>query len=102
MIGDSDPAYLNAGDPEGNRWIIGQCDVSIRPGWFYHESQDSLVKSPQDLVDIYYRSVGRNGVLLLNLPPDRRGLIHEADSASLVAFKHIIDESFTTNLAEGA
>jgi alpha-L-fucosidase len=102
VIGDSDPAYLNTGDPDGNRWIIGQCDVSIRPGWFYHKSQDSLVKSPQELVDIYYRSVGRNGVLLLNLPPDRRGIIHEADSASLVAFRHIIDESFATNLAEGA
>ncbi len=69
VIGASDPAYLNRGDPMGDQWIIGQCDVSIRPGWFYHASEDSLVKSPQELVDIYYKSVGRNGVLLLNCPP---------------------------------
>ena len=102
VIGESDPAYLNRGDPEGNKWIIGQCDVSIRPGWFYHASQDSLVKSPQELVDIYYKSVGRNGVLLLNLPPDRRGLIHEIDVANLRTFREIIDETFDNDLAEGA
>jgi alpha-L-fucosidase len=83
VIGASDPAYLNMGDPRGDRWIIGQCDVSIRPGWFYHPDEDSLVKTPEQLMDIYYRSVGRNGVLLLNLPPDRRGLIHETDAANL-------------------
>jgi alpha-L-fucosidase len=102
VIGESDPAYLNRGDPLGNRWILGQCDVSIRPGWFYHASQDTLVKSPRELVDIYYKSVGRNGVLLLNLPPDRRGLIHPTDSANLRAFKAIIDETFSRDLAEGA
>jgi alpha-L-fucosidase len=102
VIGGTDPAYLNRGDPSGNRWIIGQCDVSIRPGWFYHESEDSLVKSPQELVDIYYKSVGRNGVLLLNLPPDRRGLIHEADVASLLEFREILDETFEEDLASGA
>jgi len=102
VIGDSDPAYLNTGDPEGNRWIIGQCDVSIRPGWFYHASEDTRVKSPQQLVDIYYKSVGRNGVLLLNLPPDRRGLIHENDVKSLMEFRGIIDETFASDLAAGA
>jgi alpha-L-fucosidase len=102
VIGASDPEYLNTGDPDGNVWIIGQCDVSIRPGWFYHESQDSLVKSPQELMDIYYKSVGRNGVLLLNLPPDRRGLIHEKDAASLKEFKKIVDETFRSDLARGA
>lgn len=102
VIGESDPGYLNTGDPDGNKWIIGQCDVSIRPGWFYHEKEDSLVKSPQELVDIYYKSVGRNGVLLLNLPPDRRGLIHETDAANLKAFKQILDESFESNLAADA
>jgi len=102
VIGASDQAYLNRGDPEGDRWIIGQCDVSIRPGWFYHADEDSLVKSPQELVDIYYKSVGRNGVLLLNLPPDRRGRIHEADAASLRAFRQIIDQTFAVDLAEGA
>jgi alpha-L-fucosidase len=98
-IGGSDQDYLNVGDPGGDQWIIGQCDVSIRPGWFYHESQDSLVKSPPELVDIYYKSVGRNGVLLLNLPPDKRGLIHEKDVANLRAFRQIIDKTFAKDLA---
>jgi len=99
VIGGSDPDYLNTGDPKGNKWIIGQCDVSIRPGWFYHEQQDSMVKSPLQLVDIYYKSVGRNAVLLLNIPPDRRGLIHENDIHSLKEFREIIRETFDTNLA---
>ena len=102
VIGGSDPAYLNVGEPGGDKWIIGQCDVSIRPGWFYHESQDSLVKSPQQLVDIYYKSVGRNGVLLLHLPPDKRGLIHENDVANLKALGDIIEETFKTNIALNA
>ena len=101
VIGDSDPAYLNRGDPSGNRWIIGQCDVSIRPGWFYHTTEDQKVKTPEQLVDIYYKSVGRNGVLLLNLPPDRRGLIHENDVKSLLEFRNIIDETFEIDLATG-
>ena len=102
VIGDSDPAYLNRGDPAGNRWIVGQCDVSIRPGWFYHASEDTMVKSPQELVDIYYKSVGRNAVLLLNLPPDRRGLIHEHDVESMMGFRKIINATFAKDLAEGA
>ncbi|MDA3822157.1 MAG: alpha-L-fucosidase [Bacteroidales bacterium] len=102
VIGASPTDYLNSGDPEGNRWIIGQCDVSIRPGWFYHESEDSLVKSPEELMDIYYKSVGRNGVLLLNLPPDRRGLIHETDVANLAEFNKSVKEIFSEDLAENA
>jgi alpha-L-fucosidase len=102
VIGASDPAYLNTGDPEGNRWIIGQCDVSIRPGWFYHPDEDNRVKSPQQLADIYYKSVGRNGVLLLNLPPDRRGLIHENDVTNLKEFRRILDETFDRDLAAHA
>jgi len=102
VIGHSDTNYLNHGDPNGKQWIIGQCDVSIRPGWFYHKSQDSLVKSPQELVDLYYKSVGRNAVLLLNLPPDQRGLIHENDAKSLQGFKQIIDSTFAQNLTKGA
>ena len=72
-IGKSDTNYLNAGDPDGHDWVPGECDVSIRPGWFYHASEDSKVKTLQQLIDIYYNSVGRNCVLLLNIPPDRRG-----------------------------
>ena len=101
-IGTSKTKYLNSGDPNGKNWIVGQCDVSIRPGWFYHQSQDSLVKTPQELMDIYYKSVGRNAVLLLNLPPDKRGLIHENDVAALQEFKEIIDKTFATDLTGGA
>ncbi len=99
VIGDSDSKYLNSGDPKGNAWLIGQCDVSIRPGWFYHPEQDTLVKSATDLVDLFYKSVGRNGVLLLNLPPDNRGLIPERDVASLKSFREIIEGTFARNLA---
>jgi len=102
VIGQSDQHYLNTGDPNGNKWIIGQCDVSIRPGWFYHQSEDSLVKRPKELLDIYFKSVGRNAVLLVNLPPDRRGLIHEKDAQSLREFKKLVDKSFENNLAQNA
>jgi alpha-L-fucosidase len=98
IIGAANTAYLNRGDPQGKEWVVGQCDVSIRPGWFYHKSQDSLVKSPEELVDIYFKSVGRNAVLLLNLPPDKRGLIHENDVDTLKRFREILDESFKDNL----
>ncbi len=84
------------------QWRPAECDVSIRPGWFYHASQDDKVKSLSHLLDIYYRSVGRNSVLLLNLPPDRRGLIHENDVARLKEFRAVLDETFKTNLAAGA
>jgi len=102
VIGNSDTEYLNTGEMNGTHWITGQCDVSIRPGWFYHPSEDSLVKSAQELVDIYYKSVGRNAVLLLNLPPDRRGLIHENEVQNLLEFKQIIAETFARNLAPEA
>jgi alpha-L-fucosidase len=98
-IGKAPTALLNTGDPKGNYWVPGECDVSIRPGWFYHESQDSMVKTPLQLVNLYYQSVGRNGVLLLNIPPGRNGLLHPADVASLKKFREILDETFRTNLA---
>ncbi len=101
VIGKADQKYLNSGDINGNKWLAGESDVSIRPGWFYHASEDDKVKSPQKLIDIYYKSVGRNSVLLLNLPPDRRGLIHENDVKSLREFKAILDETFKVNLARG-
>ena len=101
-IGKSNPAYLNSGDPEGINWVVGQCDVSIRPGWFYHPEEDTLVKTPDQLMDIYYKSVGRNAVLLLNLPPDQRGLIHENDIISLQHFREILDSTFSTNLVKEA
>jgi alpha-L-fucosidase len=101
VIGKADAAYLNRGDPEGNRWIAGECDVSIRPGWFYHASQDDKVKSPMDLVDLYYKSVGRNGTLLLNIPPDKLGRWAGNDVKNLLEFRSILDETFSVNLAQG-
>jgi alpha-L-fucosidase len=83
-------------------WYPSEVDVSIRPGWFYHAEQDDRVKTPQKLVDIYFSSVGRNSVLLLNLPPDKRGLIHENDVASLKGMRAILDRTFARDLVAGA
>lgn len=87
---------------KGLVWYPAETDVSIRPGWFYHDKEDNQVKSPRQLLDIYYASVGRNGVLLLNLPPDRRGLIHEQDAKSLREWKALLDRTFANNLLKGA
>ncbi len=78
-------------------WYPSEVDVSIRPGWFYHPEEDSKVKSLQHLVDIYYQSVGMNSVLLLNIPPDTRGLIHEADVTRLKEFGSYIKSTFSKN-----
>jgi len=83
-------------------WYPSEVDVSIRPGWFYHPEEDCLVKSPQKLVDIWYSSVGRNSSLLLNIPPDKRGLIHEHDVTALEEMKKILDSTFNTDLTEKA
>ena len=93
--------YLAAAAAKQLVWYPAECDVSIRPGWFYHASQDNQVKSLAHLLDIYYRSVGRNSVLLLNVPPDRRGLFHENDVARLRELRAVLDETFRTNLARG-
>jgi len=86
------------GHEDGKFWVPAECDVSIRPGWYYHESQDDQVKSLSHLLDIYYKSVGRNGNLLLNLPVDRRGLVHENDVAALMELRKTLDATFETNL----
>jgi len=83
-------------------WYPAETDVSIRPGWFYHPDQDNKVKTPPQLVDIYFSSAGRNGVLLLNIPPDRRGLIHESDVSSLLGMRRILDRTFQSDLTSGA
>jgi alpha-L-fucosidase len=89
---------LNTGNYNGEAWIPAEVDVSIRPGWFYHANEDDKVKSGETLFDLYLKSVGRGSNLLLNVPPDRRGLIHEYDSAALMQFKKLRDENFTNNL----
>ena len=83
-------------------WYPAEVDVSIRPGWFYHESENDQIKSLAKMVDIYFNSVGRNALLLLNIPPDKRGLIHENDVARLKEFKAYIDRTFDRNRLEGA
>ncbi len=93
---------LNRGNVNGRNWIPAECDVSIRPGWFYHKEEDDKVKTPERLFDLYLKSVGRGATLLLNVPPDRRGLIHENDSAALVGFKKLRDENFRINLCINA
>ncbi len=85
---------LNQGNINGRNWIPAECDVSIRPGWFYHVKEDSLVKSPEKLFDIYLKSVGRGANLILNVPPNPRGLISPYDSAALMGFAKLRKESF--------
>ncbi|TXH22756.1 MAG: glycoside hydrolase family 29 [Chitinophagaceae bacterium] len=90
---------LNIGSSDGKKWIPAEVDVSIRPGWFYHEQEDKKVKTPEELFDIYLSSVGRGSNLLLNIPPDKRGLFHEKDVASLMGFKKLLSERLSKNLA---
>jgi alpha-L-fucosidase len=80
-------------------WFPAEVDVSIRPGWFYHPEQDNQVKSLAKLVDIYFNSVGMNAVLLLNIPPDKRGLIHENDVEALRQLRAYLDEMHQQNYA---
>ena len=79
-------------------WYPAECDVSIRPGWFYHPDQDGQVKSLAQLMDIHDRSVGRNAVLLLNIPPTPEGLLHANDVARLREFGQALRDTFGTNL----
>jgi alpha-L-fucosidase len=90
------------GTRNGSHWIPAECDVSIRPGWFWHQNQNSKVKTPQQLMDLYFKSVGRGASLLLNVPPDRRGLLAEEDVASLKGFRQQWQQTFDRNLAAKA
>ena len=94
-------AELGEGKADGDQWVPSECDVSIRPGWFYHPPEDAKVKTPVELLDLYERSVGRNSLLLLNVPPDRRGQIAEADVQSLLGFAKLRNATYGTNLAQG-
>lgn len=89
---------LNKGAEGGTHWIPAETDVSIRPGWFYHAHEDSLVKTPEQLFEIYLTSVGRGSTLLLNVPPDKRGVIHEIDVDALKGFRMILDSVFSNDL----
>jgi alpha-L-fucosidase len=90
------------GHRDGSQWIPAECDVSIRPGWFWHAAESSKVKTAAQLVDLYYQSVGRGCSLLLNVPPDRRGLLDANDIASLARFGEVMNATFKTDLAANA
>ena len=93
---------LHYGVEDGDVWCPGETNTSIRPGWFYHETENEHVKSLSKLMDTYYKSVGRNSTLLLNFPIAPNGRIHPNDSLRGIAFKKMIDEVFKTNLVEKA
>lgn len=90
-----------SGHEDGEKWVPGEADVSIRPGWFYHSVEDDKVRSLDEMVDIYYESIGRNATLLLNLPVDTRGLVHENDEARLKELVATIKADFKTELLKG-
>lgn len=100
--GVADTKALGRGHMDGTHWVAAECDVSIRPGWYYHASQDDQVKTLDQLLDIYYKSIGRNANLLLNLPVDRRGLVHENDVKALMLLRKTLDETFANDLAKTA
>jgi alpha-L-fucosidase len=86
LSGDQVIASLQHGDPDGSVWRPAECDVSIRPGWFWHPSEDSAVRSVENMLELYLASVGRNGGLLLNVPPTTAGLLHPTDVARVGEF----------------
>jgi alpha-L-fucosidase len=90
------------GTRHGSRWLPAECDVSIRPGWFWHEAENSRVKNPAQLIDLYYKSVGRGANLLLNVPPNRLGLLQGEDVASLTGFAYYLQGTFRDDLARHA
>jgi alpha-L-fucosidase len=94
--------YLGTGDITGKQWIPAEVDVSIRPGWFYHQQEDSLVKTPEKLFEIYLTSVGRGSTLLLNVPPDTTGQFNSHDVKALYGFKALLDKTFANNFAATA
>lgn len=95
-------AELNSGDPDGKYFIPAETDVSIRPAWKYFAEEDDEVRSPDNILNLWFYSVGRNSHLLLNFPPDRRGLIHENDVKAAMEFKKLLDKAFESDLAKDA
>jgi alpha-L-fucosidase len=98
--GDTPWHMLHYGVENGDVWCPGETNTSIRPGWFYHETENEHVKSLSKLMDTYYKSVGRNSTLLLNFPIAPNGRIHPTDSLRGIAFKKMIDEVFVNGSVE--
>ncbi|MCW9707827.1 alpha-L-fucosidase [Fodinibius salsisoli] len=94
--------YLNTGEAGGPDWVVGECDVSIRPGWFFHEEENEEVKTVAELTEIYMKSVGRNCTLLLNIPPNKDGQFHPTDVKRLYAFSDTLETMFDENLIGNA
>lgn len=90
------------GQENGTHWVPAEADVSIRPSWYYHKNEDEKVKTIEQLLDIYYKSIGQNSTLLLNIPVDRRGLIHEIDEKQLKKLTAQLKEDFANNLTLNA
>lgn len=84
------------------QWMPAECDVSLRPGWFYHQSQNAQVKTPYQLLELYHKSVGRGADLDLGLSPDPSGLLNQRDVTSLKEFGDLLKQTFAVNLAKGA
>ncbi|MEN9791522.1 MAG: hypothetical protein RLZZ63_1180 [Gemmatimonadota bacterium] len=101
MSDDEVMRSLTEGDRGGSVWRPGETDVSIRPGWFYHAKEDARVRTADDLVDLYFTSVGRNSKLLLNVPPTPEGMLHPRDVESLRGMRAALDAMFATDLAAG-
>lgn len=93
---------LQHGDRTGTVWRPGEADVSIRPGWFWHAAQTEKIKRVEELLDLYFDSVGRNANLLLNVPPNRAGLLDDADVARLTEFAQALGARFGANVARDA
>jgi len=102
MPGFLDDSNLGTGTRHGERWVPTECDVPLRPGWFYHAAQDDQVKTPAMLFDPYCKSVGRGGLFDLGLSPDTNGLLHAQDVAVLRAFGDLLRQVFAKNLLTGA
>ena len=100
--GDANTTILEHGTPDGRFWMPAECDVSIRPGWFWHAAESAKVKSPEQLLALYLKSIGRGAGFLLNIPPDRRGQLDPRDLASLRGFAALRERSFGKNLLAGA
>jgi len=99
VSGDAVMRMLQHGDPAGPAWRPGEADVSIRPGWFHHPAEDDRVRDVDNLVELYFTSVGRNSKLLLNVPPTRDGVLHDTDVARLAAMRERLATLFANDLA---
>lgn len=96
--GHGDRTHLRYGDEEGTDWVPAEVDVSIRPGWFFHETENSKVKTVEQLMDIYYTSIGRGANLILNIPPNKQGLFNEEDVKALEGLGAALKQEFSNCL----